>query len=332
MRRRLAGDRQPQVGGASPPPQSKNAVPRFSVPSDSNFFRAVVGYGLDDISGQACQSRFPVRKSCLGQGPFFCSRQFIVDFLGISDVSGPSASAGEPQDFFQGREEILSGSAEIPCPRRLPRKPVAETVGQTAPRGPGPLGAGLAAELARLEAVDPVPGLGRARGRHGAARAGRRRSRKQAPRKKPDPPLPPRDPAGPVVARNPFGSRRRPQPLPGCAAPGRLRAAAGVRRSRWFVGSRTRSCSSPSTGSGTRSRCSRTGSWSSTTSRGWGLAPWSATSTWGACRTCCPAWRRPSWTWGRAATPFCTRARSAMTRRWRELRPGSSRCYIPARP
>src|SRR5439155_22803232 len=82
--------------------------------------------------------------------------------------------------------------APIPCPRRLPRKPVAETVGQTAPRGPGPLGAGLAAELARLEAVDPVPGLGRARGRHGAAKAGRRRRRKQAPRKKPDPPLPPR--------------------------------------------------------------------------------------------------------------------------------------------
>ena len=39
---------------------------------------------------------------------------------------------------------------------------------------------------------------------------------------------------------------------------------------------------------------------------------WSATSTWAACRTCCPAWRRRSSTSAGAATACCTPARSTI--------------------
>ena len=108
----------------------------------------------------------------------------------------------------------------------------------------------------------------------------------------------------------PRGSRRRSSAGATAAMPAAAVRSSARRSSLRVVRASIGSWSCAPSTTASRSVCSKTACWSSTTLRSHRMRRSSGMSTWAACRTCCPAWRRPSSTSGAAAMPCCTPVRS----------------------
>ena len=206
--------------------------------------------------------------------------------------------------------------------RRRPKEPAQTAAGQRDDAQPD--------EAGRVRGPGPArTGTSKRRGRRGGR--GRKKSGDTAAAT--ETPAQPERSRGPKTLEEQVASGGPTRGLRSRTLRGRGGGASGNHRSR-RPGSPTSSWSSPSTGIGTRSPCSKRTCSCSTTSRDAVRIRWSATSTSAGSRTCCRGWKPRSSTSAADATACSTPARSTTRpKTWTAGgRRGSSRCSSPVKP